>query len=59
MFGFPRAWLMPHADSVKSAKIITHINHEVSLHLEYCRGFGISKEEMFNTEEHEGMPGHP
>ncbi|CAG8955247.1 hypothetical protein HYFRA_00011229 [Hymenoscyphus fraxineus] len=34
-----------------AAKIVTHIHHEMALHVGYCEGFGISKEEMEATEE--------
>jgi thiaminase len=40
---------------LQSARVVAHITHEVALHIEYCRGFGISKEDMLNTEENEGM----
>ncbi|KAL2182014.1 Phosphomethylpyrimidine kinase-domain-containing protein [Thermothelomyces heterothallicus CBS 202.75] len=39
-------------DIAASAAIVTHIFKEMELHIGYCRGFGISKEEMENTEEH-------
>jgi len=40
---------------LQSARIVAHITHEVALHIEYCRGFGISKEDMLSSEENEGM----
>lgn len=43
------------ADALQAAKIVTHIHHEMSLHIEYCAGFGISKAEMEATEESQGM----
>ncbi|KAK3334031.1 Phosphomethylpyrimidine kinase-domain-containing protein [Cercophora scortea] len=36
-----------------SAEIVTHIFKEMSLHVEYCRGFGISREQMEAAEEKE------
>lgn len=44
-----------HANKGQSARVVAHITHEVNLHIEYCRGFGISQEEMMNSEENEGM----
>jgi hydroxymethylpyrimidine/phosphomethylpyrimidine kinase / thiaminase len=38
-------------DTVRSAEIFLHINREMSLHLGYCAEFGLSKEDMLNTEE--------
>ena len=40
----------------QSATIVTHIFKEMELHIGYCEGFGISKEEMENTEENTGKP---
>jgi thiaminase II len=34
-----------------SASIITHIQHEMALHLAYCAEFGISREQIENTPE--------
>ncbi|KAL2142301.1 hypothetical protein VTI28DRAFT_1375 [Corynascus sepedonium] len=39
-------------DIAASAAIVTHIFKEMELHIGYCQGFGISKDEMENTEEH-------
>ncbi|OBT87822.1 hypothetical protein VE02_02131 [Pseudogymnoascus sp. 03VT05] len=36
-----------------SAKVVTHIIHEMQLHVEYCEAFGVSKEQMLATEEDE------
>ena len=33
---------------------MSHIYTEMSLHIGYCKEFGISKEEIENTEEHQG-----
>ncbi|KAK0646694.1 Phosphomethylpyrimidine kinase-domain-containing protein [Cercophora newfieldiana] len=41
-------------DIVASAEIVSHIFREMQLHVGYCEGFGISKEEMEQTEEKEG-----
>ncbi|RDL35139.1 Ribokinase-like protein [Venustampulla echinocandica] len=40
-------------DMAGAAKVVAHIHHEMSLHVEYCRDFGITKEEMETTEESE------
>lgn len=32
---------------------MTHINTEMSLHLDYCASFGVSKEQIVATEEHQ------
>ncbi|KAK8108652.1 hypothetical protein PG984_014453 [Apiospora sp. TS-2023a] len=40
-------------DIAAGAKIVTHINTEMSLHLDYCASFGISKEQIVATEEHQ------
>jgi thiaminase len=31
-----------------------HIQNEMALHIDYCKSFGISKEEMETAEESEG-----
>ncbi|KAG9246359.1 thiamine biosynthesis protein-like protein (Thi-4) [Calycina marina] len=38
-------------DISAGAKIVAHINHEMGLHIEYCKGFGVTKEEILRTEE--------
>lgn len=38
-------------DIAGAASIVTHINTEMGLHIKYCEGFGVSKEEMVNVEE--------
>lgn len=43
------------ADQFEGAKIISHIYHEMSLHIGYCKGFGVSKEEIEASEESQGM----
>ncbi|KAK8022217.1 phosphomethylpyrimidine kinase THI20 [Apiospora rasikravindrae] len=40
-------------DIAAGAKIVTHINTEMSLHIDYCASFGISKEQIVATEEHQ------
>ncbi|KAI9740716.1 MAG: hypothetical protein M1818_004681 [Claussenomyces sp. TS43310] len=40
-------------DIVASSKVVAHIYHEMALHIEYCKGFGVSQEEMELTEESE------
>lgn len=42
------------ADILKGAKVVAHIQHEMKLHIEYCEGFGITKEEIVKVEEHQG-----
>lgn len=42
------------ADIAAAAKIVTHIHHEMKLHIEYCEGFGISREEIEASEESQG-----
>lgn len=29
--------------------------HEMNLHVEYCKSFGVSKDQIISTEEDEGM----
>ncbi|KFY72822.1 hypothetical protein V501_07181 [Pseudogymnoascus sp. VKM F-4519 (FW-2642)] len=36
-----------------SATVVTHIIHEMNLHVEYCEAFGVSKEQILATEEDE------
>jgi thiaminase len=38
----------------KAAKIVAHINYEMGLHLEYCKGFGVTKDDVERTEESQG-----
>ncbi|KAI8634900.1 Rapamycin-insensitive companion of mTOR, N-term-domain-containing protein [Xylariaceae sp. FL1651] len=40
-------------DIAAGAKIVSHIHTEMSLHIDYCKSFGISKEEIEATEEHQ------
>ncbi|KAI2785289.1 Phosphomethylpyrimidine kinase-domain-containing protein [Daldinia loculata] len=40
-------------DIAAGAKIVSHIHTEMKLHLDYCKEFGISKEEIEATEEHQ------
>lgn len=35
----------------QAAAIVGHIDRETALHLTYCEGFGVSREEMEATEE--------
>jgi thiaminase len=35
--------------------MVEHIRHEMDLHIEYCKGFGITKSEMESSEESQGM----
>lgn len=41
-------------DLDQSAKIVAHIYHEMKLHVDYCAGFGVTKEQIERTEESEG-----
>jgi len=43
---------------LQGAKIISHIYHEMALHIDYCKGFGASKEEIETSEESQGMKHH-
>lgn len=43
--------------TAESAKVTAHVQTEMALHVDYCRGFGISKNEMEAAEESEGMHG--
>lgn len=38
-------------DVAASAQIVAHIHTEVALHIDYCKGFGVTKEQMENSEE--------
>ncbi|KAK2072323.1 hypothetical protein P8C59_006682 [Phyllachora maydis] len=40
-------------DTAAAASIVTHIFNEMSLHISYCQEFGLSKEDMEQTEESE------
>jgi hypothetical protein len=44
-----RCWI-----SLQAAKIVAHIHHEMGLHVEYCKGFGVTKEEIEASEESQG-----
>lgn len=37
----------------KGARIVSHIHNEMQLHLDYCASFGLSKEQIEATEEHQ------
>ena len=49
------ARLMPKLMNWKAAKIVGHIHHEMGLHIDYCKDFGVTKEEIEMTEESQGM----
>ena len=38
-------------DIDRSAAIVRHIFQEMNLHIEYCKGFGLSKDDIVNQEE--------
>ncbi|KAI0486909.1 Phosphomethylpyrimidine kinase-domain-containing protein [Xylaria cf. heliscus] len=40
-------------DIAAAAKIVQHIHVEMKLHIDYCKSFGIEKEEIEATEEHQ------
>ncbi|KAF2964655.1 hypothetical protein GQX73_g8927 [Xylaria multiplex] len=40
-------------DIAAGAKIVQHIHTEMKLHIDYCKSFGIEKEEIEATEEHQ------
>lgn len=40
-------------DIAAGADIVAHIAREMSLHITYCREFGVSQEEIESTEEHQ------
>ncbi|KAJ0302874.1 hypothetical protein COL516b_006918 [Colletotrichum fioriniae] len=42
------------ADISAGATIVNHISREMSLHIDYCKGFGITVPEIEATEEHQG-----
>ena len=37
---------------------MAHIHYEMGLHLEYCKGFGVTKEDVERTEESQGRYMH-
>ncbi|GJC80974.1 putative hydroxymethylpyrimidine/ phosphomethylpyrimidine kinase 2 [Colletotrichum liriopes] len=41
------------ADIAAGATIVSHITREMSLHIDYCKGFGITVPEIEATEEHQ------
>jgi thiaminase len=48
-----------YTDHPKAAKIVLHIYKEMGLHIDYCKDFGITKEEIEATAESQGMRNHP
>jgi thiaminase len=42
------------SNCIEGAKIVSHIHHEMALHVDYCKGFGVSKGEMEACEESQG-----
>lgn len=38
----------------QGAKEVLHIQRQMSLHLSYCAGFGLSKKDVEGQEEHQG-----
>ena len=43
----------------KSASIVLHIQHEMGLHLEYCKSFGLEKAEIERQKESIGQLNPP
>lgn len=43
-------------DITASASIVTHIHHEMQLHVDFCEGFGIKKDDLERYEESQGEP---
>lgn len=43
-----------NTDGSQSARIVLHIEREMSLHVDYCASFGLSKADMENTPETNG-----
>jgi thiaminase len=41
-------------DYLQSAQIVNHIQNEMMLHIDYCKGFGVTKEYMEAAEESKG-----
>ena len=35
--------------------MVEHVHHEMALHVDYCKGFGITEAEMEASEESQGM----
>jgi hypothetical protein len=52
--GYIAIVLRTNADMSKAAKIVNHIHHEMGLHIDYCKDFGVTKEEIERTEESQG-----
>lgn len=42
------------AESQQAAAIVTHIRHEINLHISECKEFGLTQEEMEEYEESQG-----
>lgn len=40
---------------MQSARIVLHIEREMTLHIAYCNGFGLPKEEIELEEESQGV----
>jgi hypothetical protein len=47
-------WFSRGTEQTQGAKIVSHIYHEMSLHVDFCKGFGVSREEMEACEESQG-----
>lgn len=46
------AYKAKHIEDIdRSAAIVRHIFQEMNLHIEYCKGFGLSREDIVNHEE--------
>ncbi|KAI0460351.1 Phosphomethylpyrimidine kinase-domain-containing protein [Xylaria acuta] len=45
-------------DIAAGTKMVQHIHTEMKLHIDYCKSFGIEKEEIEATEEHQACTAH-
>lgn len=43
-----------HTDIFQGAEIVTHIRHEINLHIEECKEFGLTQQDMEKYEESQG-----
>lgn len=40
---------------IQSAEIVLHIQEEINLHIDFCKGYGLSIEDIEGQEEDQGM----
>jgi len=48
--------LNPNANVLQAASIVTHIRTEIDLHIEECKQFGLSRDDLEQCEESQGTP---